>query len=49
MLGVFGQVTITFSGPDEEGLSGIALESGSSLEQLTDSFSILHGHATARL
>ncbi|KAK9908229.1 hypothetical protein WJX75_004580 [Coccomyxa subellipsoidea] len=39
----------TFSGPEEESLSGIALESGSALEQLTDSFSILHGQATATL
>ncbi|EIE21363.1 hypothetical protein COCSUDRAFT_56582 [Coccomyxa subellipsoidea C-169] len=38
---------VTFSGPEEESLSGIALESGSDLDRLTDSFSILHGQATA--
>ena len=43
------QAVVTFSGPEEESLSGIALESGSVLERLTDSFSILHGQATAAL
>ncbi|BDA44585.1 hypothetical protein COCOBI_06-0610 [Coccomyxa sp. Obi] len=41
------KAVVTFSGPEEESLSGIALESGSALERLTDSFSILHGQATA--
>lgn len=46
---MWDQATITFSGPDEETLSGVALESGSALDRFTESFSILHGQATAVL
>ncbi len=43
------QATVTFSGPDEESLSGIALESGSALDRFRESFSVMHGQATATL